>query len=228
MISEALRYHSICKKIRELSPDGAGTILDVGSKGRGIGLLYKGPFVGVDLSFPGKVVSRMRPVSGSILNLPFPDRSFDLVVCSDVLEHLSPENRPAAALELARVARHALILGFPSGEAARTSDLFMDKLIQSRSKNRPQWLEEHLQNGPVDPAQIEDVIEKIDGATAGFDENQSLRLGFFLARIETQPIFKAMAAALCHLAPGWVGVFTSRFLDRPAPYARRIYTIRLR
>ena len=54
-----------------------------------------------------------RFVTGSIADLPFPDRSFDVVGCFEVLEHL-PDDLPRQALsELARVARQAVVLSVP-------------------------------------------------------------------------------------------------------------------
>jgi ubiquinone/menaquinone biosynthesis C-methylase UbiE len=54
-----------------------------------------------------------RFVAGSVVDLPFPDRSFDVVGCFEVLEHL-PSDLPRRALsELARVARQAVVLSVP-------------------------------------------------------------------------------------------------------------------
>lgn len=52
-------------------------------------------------------------VPGSVLDLPFPDDSFDVVGCFEVLEHL-PRDLPGQALsEFARVARRAVVLSVP-------------------------------------------------------------------------------------------------------------------
>jgi len=52
-------------------------------------------------------------VVGSIVDLPFPDHSFDVVGCFEVLEHL-PGDLPRRALsELARVSRRAVVLSVP-------------------------------------------------------------------------------------------------------------------
>jgi hypothetical protein len=50
-------------------------------------------------------------VAGNVENLQFADRSFDLVFCTEVLEHV--RNLPAAGAEIARVARERIVLGVP-------------------------------------------------------------------------------------------------------------------
>ena len=47
---------------------------------------------------------------GSILSLPFPDAAFSTVICTDVLEHLAPEDVPKAIAELRRVSRQHLFV----------------------------------------------------------------------------------------------------------------------
>ncbi|HET6568349.1 MAG TPA: class I SAM-dependent methyltransferase [Rhodothermales bacterium] len=54
---------------------------------------------------------RARFRAGSVYKLPFSDRSFDTVVCSEVLEHLDEPERAVA--ELKRVARNAVVITVP-------------------------------------------------------------------------------------------------------------------
>ena len=55
-------------------------------------------------------------VRGDGRGLSFADRSFDLVVSCDALEHVPAADRPAFWGELLRVARHGVILAAPFGE----------------------------------------------------------------------------------------------------------------
>lgn len=55
-------------------------------------------------------------VVGTIGRLPFGDRSFDLVCCSEVLEHLPDGLYQSGLQELGRVARSWLLLGVPFHE----------------------------------------------------------------------------------------------------------------
>lgn len=73
---------------------------------------------GFDISLDAaRLAADANPTAGfataSIFALPFPDQSFDVVGCFEVLEHQS-EPAPAEAMrELARVARRAVILSVP-------------------------------------------------------------------------------------------------------------------
>lgn len=49
--------------------------------------------------------------AGSVYKLPFSDKSFDTVLCSEVLEHLEDPNR--AVGELKRVARNFVVISVP-------------------------------------------------------------------------------------------------------------------
>jgi len=75
-----------------------------------------------------------RFVAGSIVDLPFPDRSFDVVGCFEVLEHL-PDDLPRQALsELARVARQAVVLSVPHEPAFSVANAVRGKNLDVRPR----------------------------------------------------------------------------------------------
>lgn len=98
-------------------PPGMGSALDVGC-GPGT-LLHRLPIeraYGTDLGRVGLRRVRRPAVRSSIFALPFADASVDLVTCCEVLEHLEPSTLPAAAAELYRVARRAVLISVPYRE----------------------------------------------------------------------------------------------------------------
>jgi len=100
-----------------LIPGDAGSVLDVGC-GRGELLAaMRVPFaVGTDLARRGIRHVRGPAAVSSLLALPFPDRSFDVVLCAETLEHVEPADLPRAAAELRRVARRSLVITVPYDE----------------------------------------------------------------------------------------------------------------
>jgi SAM-dependent methyltransferase len=68
--------------------------------------------VGVDIVEPGALIGGgIEFVSGWVESLPFPDKSFDTVICTHVIEHIL-DYRNAIA-ELRRIARRRLIIVVP-------------------------------------------------------------------------------------------------------------------
>lgn len=80
---------------------GHGTALDIAAA-----LGYR-PLAGTEVA-PALLTGRV--VYGPAWDLPFADRSFGTVTCFDVLEHLLPEDVPAALREIARVAASRVLL----------------------------------------------------------------------------------------------------------------------
>jgi SAM-dependent methyltransferase len=109
--------------VREITALAPTSVLDAGC-GEGFvarRLLSAMPdltLTGCDVSRDAiEIAARANPaaefVSGSVLELPFPDNSFDVVGCFEVLEHLEGELPRQGLAELARVARRALVVSVP-------------------------------------------------------------------------------------------------------------------
>ena len=93
------------------------------------------PFIGLDINLESILQAQKRCpngtfLQGDIVNLPFSDSFFDLVVSLEVLEHLKD---PAAGLdELCRVSRNWLILSVPN-------EPYFCLVNFSRGKNLKRW-----------------------------------------------------------------------------------------
>lgn len=144
-LDAALRYLPIASY---LDRHRAKTVLDVGSGDRGLSLYRRRRTIALDLRLETVSPSALLcPVRGSVLALPFPDRSVDAVVCSDVLEHLAPGRRPEALSEMVRVAQRHLILGVPCGPLAERAERSVNRLHAERTGEPHAWLREHLAHG---------------------------------------------------------------------------------
>jgi hypothetical protein len=145
-----IRYQPVTSYL-QVHP-GRRPVLEVGSGAVGLACLYPHTFIGCDLDFGHPPHPLMQPVVGSATRLPFPDRSFPIVVCLDVLEHIPPSQRPAFLRELLRVARSRVILAFPSGDAAKSADRRLVSFYRLCRLPEPNWLEEH-QKWPLPSAE---------------------------------------------------------------------------
>ncbi|MBK8535864.1 MAG: class I SAM-dependent methyltransferase [Candidatus Competibacteraceae bacterium] len=63
---------------------------------------------------------RILPVKGDATYLEFPDNHFDVVLCAEVLEHIPSPGLEQACVEIARVARGAVIIGVPFRQDIRS------------------------------------------------------------------------------------------------------------
>lgn len=126
-------YRRVAEEIAPLAPEA---VLDAGcGEGESLERLARylpGSVTGIDLNPESVEFTRRRIPGGEfqvadLLGLPFPDDSFDLVFCLEVLEHI-PE--PAAALaELARVCRGDLVLSVPAEPWFRLGSLARGKYL---------------------------------------------------------------------------------------------------
>ena len=99
-----------------LVPSTGHDALDIGARDGYISRRLAERFesvVALDLKRPNINIERVRPIEGDATNLDFPDRSFDLIFCAEVLEHIAPTSLPQACDELCRVAHGSVVIGVP-------------------------------------------------------------------------------------------------------------------
>jgi glycosyltransferase involved in cell wall biosynthesis/SAM-dependent methyltransferase len=107
----------------DILPSDVSSVLDVGC---GDGLITNAlplsvKVVGLDPSEHALEHVRRETRCGSITELPFEDRSFDLVMTTDVLEHLPPDVLARAVQQLTRVARRYVLVCVPHREQFRAN-----------------------------------------------------------------------------------------------------------
>lgn len=100
-------------------PTDAHTVLDVGCKD---GLLLESSSdktvfsVGLDINLASLKSVKFPVVNATAENLPFKDKTFDLVVCAEVLEHLTHSELENAVSELKRVSKKYILISVPFKE----------------------------------------------------------------------------------------------------------------
>jgi len=106
------RIESITVQLRQICYSGCNNILEIGV-GRGflkhcLQLFPQVNITTLDIAedlFPDRI--------GSVTNIPFGDKEFELVVCAEVLEHLPFSDFLIALKEIKRVAREKAIISLP-------------------------------------------------------------------------------------------------------------------
>jgi len=112
------RWNSFFHQIEEIISSDPDSVLEIGL---GTGLLravlkdvYKCNYESLD------IIERNQPdYIGSVIDLPFLDKSYDVVVCYEVLEHLPYENFEKALSEIFRVAKSNVVISLPNAGSSR-------------------------------------------------------------------------------------------------------------
>lgn len=107
------------KNTIDFIPNEINTLLEVGcGDGRIINRLigkYK-KICGLDISSNALKYVKTPKIQGSLEKLPFPDNSFDIVICCEVLEHLPYPIYNKALKEIERVSKNYILISVPNDE----------------------------------------------------------------------------------------------------------------
>lgn len=150
----ALRYGPIVDLLKRENLDN-GKILEVGSGSYGIAPYLKEQITGVDTSFDEPEHPLLKQVKSSGEKIPFKDSEFDVVILSDVLEHIPKSKRTDVLNEAIRVTKKMVIVSGPFGKAAAAQDKKLaDYSMKTLDKMHP-YFEDHLRYGLPE---VEDVV----------------------------------------------------------------------
>jgi len=153
------RYRSVADHVNALRRRGERfTILEVGGRGNFLKrFLPQDQITILDVDDSGEE----NYVKGDGRQLPFKNRSFDLVVSTDVLEHIPPGDRKKYLKEQVRVCKTAIILSGPlyQPDVARLEKKSNDYYRDLTGEEHP-WLKEHVNYGLPKAEDIEAIFTK--------------------------------------------------------------------
>ena len=219
MLNWAVRYFPILKVMKQHGFLKQGTLIEIGSGHFGIGAYRKVPFTGCDITFVSDPRWPMKPLVASAADLPLADKSFDVVLASDVLEHVPPDLRRKVIQEALRVADKLVIFGFPSGTVAHDSDEALKQFYLSHNAPVPGWLEEHMQAAFPDASLFQEIV--------GWDVfqfgNENLKFRSWLMRREMNRWFVRITGRLARHLPWLIAPILQR-LDHEPSY-RQIFVL---
>jgi hypothetical protein len=219
LLNWAARYFPIIRLLKNCGVSG-DSILELGSGPFGLCHFYNKPLVGCDVRFSSPPQRPMLPVIAAAERLPFGSCSFEAVVASDMLEHVTPHRREAVIWEALRVSRKLAVFGFPCGPQARRVD---EKLLEDYKRvdrEPPDWLVEHMEN----PFPVENLFDRLPGGwTARRIGNENVRFHYWMHRKEMRKRWRCLFGLLLNLFPGAVEL-ALRLADRE-PYYRLIFVV---
>ena len=170
-----------------------------------------------NLPLEGDASDRLdRAVTANVVRLPFPEASFDVVLCAEVLEHLV---RPVEALaELLRVARKAVVL---TSLEARVSSRWQRRWLHYRTdvtlphveRNFFSMAELRLLFG--DAAHYESLFDSATLPTGLLASEADQRAAYAGMR-DTAMLVRALCAAtagLARLGPGTAGILVCKLRE---------------
>jgi ubiquinone/menaquinone biosynthesis C-methylase UbiE len=140
----------------------------------------------------------MTQLAASAAELPLGDKSFDIVLASDVLEHIPPPLRVKVISEALRVADKLVIFGFPCGKEAHDSDRALRQEYLDNNLKAPEWLEEHMEADFPEPS----LFSNLHGWKVEQFSNESLSFHKWMMKREMNLLFVRITGRMSRSLPG--------------------------
>ncbi|MDX6215135.1 MAG: hypothetical protein QOG99_719 [Frankiales bacterium] len=227
MLNWWLRYEPFLKELDRSAQ--VPTVLDVGSGWYGLSWYWPHPVVQTDLRLTGAPPAAWRPGTASYVcasadRLPFATDGFDVVLSSDLMEHLPVDIRVEAVRELTRVARSAVLLGFPSGRGAAWVDRGYGVFLRLLRRPWPDWLQDHLAQTTYPSRADVTAAMPVDWEIAEEQSNGNVVAQLLLVVAEDLPVLRRICGLLerrlrDRRVPGWIHL---------PPVVRVLYVLRPR
>lgn len=150
----ALRYLPLVDYLKKNNLENT-RILEVGSGSYGIAPYLHKKVVGVDMDFSEPEYELLKQVKGSGDELPFSDGEFDVVILSDVLEHIPPPSRKKSVDEAIRVASRVILISGPFGRLAAAQDKRLSEYSIRKIGSMHHFFADHLEYGLPEVSDIE-------------------------------------------------------------------------
>ena len=190
-----LRYNPIVRMLKKIAKQSKKElkILEIGSGSIGITRFYRGKVVGLDIESEKYNHPRLKFFKGSATNLPFKEKSFDVVISVDTLEHLTRKEQVRMVQEAYRVAGKYILFTYPVG-----FNKYQEKILKT-------WKKSHL---------TKSLEEHLHGGTAKGDEVQRALKGKKYKLIEEKGIHPAIAYYLNYLEQNLITRVLSRTIGK--------------
>lgn len=150
----ALRYIPIVKILKKNNLDSK-KILEVGSGSYGITPYLRKKITGVDTDFSEPEYPLLKQINGTAIKLPFKVGEFEVVILSDVLEHIPEKFRKVAINEAIRVSSNQVVISGPFGKEAAEQDKKLASYSLMKTGQMHPFFKEHLEYGLPE---VQDVI----------------------------------------------------------------------
>ena len=99
-------------------------------------------------------------IQGDATAMPFPQKTFDVLVCQDVLEHIPQKDRETFLKNLLQMVKSFVVLGAPfKTENTILAEKILYEYIWKTLKGRHRELEEHIQNGLPETRDMESFLK---------------------------------------------------------------------
>jgi len=170
---ENKRTNDLMRLVR-LIPNNILTILDVGARDGHFSILLAeccATVTALDLEKPSfSHNNNINCVQGDITNLKLGDNSFDLVFCTEVLEHIPSHQLQKACSELTRISKEFLLIGVPYKQDIRVGRT----TCYSCAGHNPPW--GHVNS--FDRSRLEDLFPFFNISEISFIGETNIRTNF--------------------------------------------------